>query len=108
MNIIEALGIITRYWPELFPDGQLRPMKMGCEKIYFRTKSQSLPLSARTLTRCLSSVSHSIGYRLTVVAGAVRYDKDGLPCGTVTPEEEADSVQRMEKIKKQQTKGTAE
>lgn len=56
----------------------------------------------------LSSVSYSIGYRLTVVAGAVRYDKDGQPCGTVTPEEEADSVQRMEKIKKQQAKGKAE
>ncbi|EBW9216125.1 conjugal transfer protein, partial [Salmonella enterica subsp. enterica serovar Typhimurium] len=54
------------------------------------------------------SVSYSIGYRLTVVAGAVRYDKDGQPCGTVTPEEEADSVQRMEKIKKQQAKGKAE
>ncbi|HAT1515627.1 TPA: conjugal transfer protein [Morganella morganii] len=109
MNIIEALGIITRYWPELFPDGQLRPMKNGLREDLFQDKkARVLPLSARTLTRCLSSVSHSIGYRLTVVAGAVRYDKDGQPCGTVTPEEEADSVQRMEKIKKQQTKGKAE
>lgn len=109
MNIIEALGIITRYWPELFPDGQLRPMKNGLREDLFQDKkARVLPLSARTLTRCLSSVSHSIGYRLTVVAGAVRYDKDGQSCGTVTPEEEADSVQRMEKIKKQRAKGKAE
>lgn len=38
MNIIEALGIITRYWPELFPDGQLRPMKNGLREDLFQDK----------------------------------------------------------------------
>ncbi|WP_274371691.1 ProQ/FINO family protein [Morganella morganii] len=105
MNIIEALGIITRYWPELFPDGQLRPMKIGLkEDLLLDRKVRELPVSVRTLTRCLSSVSYAGGYRLTVIAGAVRYDKDGQPSGTVTPEEDADSVLRMEKLRKQQVK----
>ncbi|HED3891761.1 TPA: conjugal transfer protein [Morganella morganii] len=105
MNIIEALGIITRYWPELFPDGQLRPMKIGLkEDLLLDRKVRELPVSVRTLTRCLSSVSYVGGYRLTVIAGAARYDKDGQPSGTVTPEEEADSVLRMEKLRKQQVK----
>lgn len=101
MNIIEALGVITRYWPDLFPDGQLRPMKIGLkEELLKDKKARELPVSGRELSRCLSSISYSGGYRLTVVAGAHRYDKEGQPCGTVTPEEEADSVQRLEKIRK--------
>lgn len=109
MNIIEALGIITRYWPELFPDGQLRPMKIGLkEDLLLDRKVRELPVSVRTLTRCLSSISYAGGYRLTVIAGAARYDKDGHSCGTVTPEEEADSVKRLEKLRKRQAKGKAE
>lgn len=109
MNIIEALGIITRYWPELFPDGQLRPMKIGLKEDLLRDKKErELPVSVRTLTRCLSSVSYAGGYRLTVVAGAARYDKDGRQCGTVTPEEEADSVKRLEKLRKRQAKGKSD
>lgn len=108
MNIIEALGIFTRYWPELFPDGQLRPMKIGLKEDLLRDKKErELPVSVRTLTRSLSSVSYAGGYRLTVVAGAARYDKDGRQCGTVTPEEEADSMKRLEKLRKRQAKGKA-
>lgn len=104
MNIIEALGIITRYWPELFPDGQLRPMKIGLKEDLLQDKKvRELPVSVRTLTRCLSSISYAGGYRLTVVAGTARYDKDGKPCGIVTTEEEADSVKRLEKLRKRQT-----
>lgn len=109
MNIIDVLGIITRYWPKLFPDGQLRPMKIGLkEDLLLDRKVRELPVSVRTLTRCLSSVSYAVGYRLTIIAGVARYDKDGQPCGTVTPEEEADSVKRLEKLRKRQAKGKAE
>ncbi|WP_156341103.1 hypothetical protein [Morganella sp. EGD-HP17] len=56
----------------------------------------------QTLTLSLSSVSYAGGYRLTVIAGAARYDKDGHSCGTVTPKEEADSVKRLKALQKGQ------
>ncbi|MBE8614505.1 hypothetical protein CYG68_19255 [Morganella morganii] len=70
--------------------------------------AESGTASVRTLTRCLSSVSNAAGYRLTVIAGAARYDKDRQPGETVTPEEDADSVKRLEKLRKRQAKGKAE
>lgn len=103
MNIIEALSVIVGYWPALFPDGQLRPMKIGLKEDLLRDrKERNLPVSVKTLTRALSAISFAGGYRLTIVTGATRFDKDGQPAGIITAEEEAHSVARIEKIRKQQ------
>lgn len=103
MNIIEALSVIVGYWPALFPDGQLRPMKIGLKEDLLRDrKERNLPVSVKTLTRALSAISFSGGYRLTIVTGATRFDKDGQPAGSVTAEEEAHSVERIDKIRKRQ------
>ncbi|HEM7567106.1 TPA: hypothetical protein U2J78_004967 [Serratia marcescens] len=49
--IIEALSVIVEYWPTLFPDGQLRPMKIGLKEDLLRDrnrKERNLLVSVKT------------------------------------------------------------
>ena len=63
MNIIEVPGIITRYWPELFPDGQLRPMKIGLkDDLLPDRKVRELPVSVRT-NSAFSSLAVSLSIK---------------------------------------------
>lgn len=99
----EAIALITTYWPDLFPDGVLRPMKVGLREDLFDDRQvRQFPISAKQLKRALSAVSHSARYRTTLTLGAPRYDKQGQPCGTVSESDVADTVKRLQRLVKQQ------
>ncbi len=101
----EAIANISAYWPQLFPDGQLRPMAVGTREALFADKKvRELPISYKKLKRSLAAISHSVKYRTTIMPGAVRYDKDGQPNGTVTESDVADTLKRIQKLVKQQSR----
>ena len=103
----EAMANISAYWPHLFPDGQLRPMAVGTrEALFADKKGRELPISYKKLKRSLTAISHSIKYRTTIMPGAVRYDKDGQPNGTVTESDVADTLKRIQRLAKQQSRST--
>ncbi|MEX9217039.1 ProQ/FINO family protein [Providencia rettgeri] len=101
----EAIANLSAYWPQLFPDGQLRPMAVGTrEALFADKKGHELPISYKKLKRSLAAISHSVKYRTTITPGAVRYDKDGQPNGTVTESDVADTLRRIQKLAKQQSR----
>ncbi|ENN8379004.1 conjugal transfer protein [Providencia rettgeri] len=101
----EAIANLLEYWPHLFPDGQLRPMAVGTrEALFADKKGRELPISYKKLKRSLAAISHSVKYRTTIMPGAVRYDKDGQPNGTVTESDVADTLRRIQKLAKQQSR----
>lgn len=103
----EAIANISAYWPQLFPDGQLRPMAVGTREALFADKKvRELPISYKKLKRSLAAISHSVKYRTTIMPGAVRYDKDGQPNGAVTESDVADTLKRIQRLAKQQSRPT--
>lgn len=101
----EAIENLSEHWPHLFPDGQLRPMAVGTrEALLADKKVRELPISYNKLKRSLAAISHSVKYRTTIMPGAVRYDKDGQPNGTVTESDVADTLKRIQKLAKQQSR----
>ncbi|EUD07246.1 ProQ/FINO family protein [Providencia alcalifaciens R90-1475] len=98
----EAIANLSEYWSYLFPDGQLRPMAIGTrEALFTDKKARELPISNKKLKRSLAAISHSMKYRTTIMPGAIRYDKDGQPNGTVTESDVADTLKRIQKLAKQ-------
>ncbi|HHR6038858.1 TPA: ProQ/FINO family protein [Providencia alcalifaciens] len=100
-----AIANLSEYWPHLFPNGQLRPMAVGIrEALFADKKALELSISYKTMKRSLAAISHSVKYRTTIMPGAVRYDKDGQPSGTVTELDVADTLKRIQKLAKQQSR----
>ncbi|WP_334472516.1 ProQ/FINO family protein [Arsenophonus sp. PmNCSU2021_1] len=78
----EAISQITTFWPNLFPENQLRPMKIGVQHDMWQdVKDKSLPIARRRLRACLGSIVHHADYRALIQLGAFRYDKDGQIAG---------------------------
>ena len=101
----EAIANLSAYWPQLFPNGQLRPMAVGTrEALFADKKARELPISTKKLKRSLAAISHSVKYRTTIMPGAVRYDKEGQPNGTVTESDVANTLKRIQKLAKQQSR----
>ncbi|WP_272520901.1 ProQ/FINO family protein [Providencia sp. PROV223] len=105
LSLEEAIANISEYWPHLFPNEQLRPMSIGTREVLLADKNaRKLPISTKKLKRSLAAISHSMKYRTTIMPGAVRYDKDGQPNGTVTESDVADTLKRIQKLAKQQSR----
>ncbi|EMB8480643.1 conjugal transfer protein [Providencia rettgeri] len=101
----EAITNLSEHWPHLFPEGQLRPMAVGIrESLFADKKARELPISYKKLKRSLAAISHSVKYRTTIMPGAVRYDKDGQPNGAVTESDVADTLKRIQRLAKQQSR----
>ncbi|SPP32655.1 Fertility inhibition protein [Arsenophonus endosymbiont of Aleurodicus floccissimus] len=92
----EAISQITTFWPYLFPDGKLCPMKIGIQQDMWKdVKGKSLPIARRHLKACLGSIGHHTDYRALIQLGAFRYDKDGQKVSEVTQADVDDNLQRL-------------
>ncbi|MDR5614929.1 ProQ/FINO family protein [Arsenophonus sp.] len=92
----EAILQITTFWPYLFPDGKLRPMKIGIQQdMWQEVKENGLAIARRRLRACLGSIGHHTDYRALIQLGAFRYDKDGQRVGEVTEADVEDSQKRL-------------
>ncbi|HGJ5883170.1 ProQ/FINO family protein [Arsenophonus sp.] len=92
----EAISQITTFWPYLFPDGKLCPMKIGIQQdMWQEVKEKSLPIARRRLRACLGSIGHHTDYRALIQLGANRYDKSGQKVGEVTEADVEDNLRRL-------------
>ncbi|MDR5615087.1 ProQ/FINO family protein [Arsenophonus sp.] len=92
----EAILQITTFWPNLFPENQLRPMKIGIQQdMCQEVKEKDLPIARRRLRACLGSIGYHTDYRALIQLGAFRYDKDGQIAGEVTQADVEDNLQRL-------------
>ncbi|HGJ5856708.1 ProQ/FINO family protein (plasmid) [Arsenophonus nasoniae] len=108
----EAISQITTFWPYLFPDSELRPMKIGIQQdMWQEVKEKGLPIARKRLKACLGSIGHHVDYRALIQLGAFRYDKDGQMAGEVTQADVEDNLQRLarrNKLTHQSTDGHAD
>ncbi|WGL93987.1 ProQ/FINO family protein [Arsenophonus nasoniae] len=92
----EAILQITTFWPNLFPDSALRPMKIGIQQdMWQEVKEKSLPIARKRLRGCLGSIGHHADYRALIQLGVFRYDKEGQMVGEVTQADVEDNLQRL-------------
>ncbi|WGM03952.1 ProQ/FINO family protein [Arsenophonus nasoniae] len=92
----EAISQISTFWPYLFPDGKLCPMKIGIQQdMWQEVKEKSLPIARKRLRACLGSIGHHADYRALIQLEAFRYDKDGHIVGEVTEADVEDNLQRL-------------
>ncbi|PAV00212.1 hypothetical protein CBG25_19535 [Arsenophonus sp. ENCA] len=97
----EAILQITTFWPILFPENQLRPMKIGIQQdMWQEVKEKGFPIARRRLRACLGSIGYHADYRVLIQLGASRYDKDGQIAGEVTKVDVEDNLQRLARRKK--------
>ncbi|HGJ5877837.1 MAG TPA: ProQ/FINO family protein, partial [Arsenophonus nasoniae] len=98
----EAISQISTFWPNLFPNGKLCPMKIGIQQdMWQEVKKKSLPIARRRLRACLGSIGYHADYRALIQLGAFRYDKDGQIAGEVTQADVEDNLQRLARRNKQ-------
>ncbi|WP_334472329.1 ProQ/FINO family protein [Arsenophonus sp. PmNCSU2021_1] len=92
----EAISQISTFWPYLFPDGKLCPMKIGIQQdMWQEVKERSFPITRRRLRACLGSIGYHADYRALIQLGAFRYDKDGQIVGEVIQADVDDNLQRL-------------
>ncbi|PAV02441.1 hypothetical protein CBG25_10865 [Arsenophonus sp. ENCA] len=98
----EAISQITTFWPSLFPENQLRPMKIGIQQdMWQEVKEKGFTISRRRLRACLGSIGYHADYRALIQLGAFRYDKDGQIVGEVTQADVEDNLQRLARRNKE-------
>lgn len=97
----EAISQITTFWYNLFPENQLRPMKIGIQQdMWQELKEKGLPIARRRLRACLGSIGYHADYRALIQLGAFRYDKEGQIVGEVTQADVDDNLKRLAKRNK--------
>lgn len=101
LPLAEAISQISIFWPDLFPEHQLRPMKIGIQQdMWQEVKEKCLPITRRRLRACLGSIGHHANYRALIHLSASRYDKDGQVAGEVTQADVEDNLQRLVRLNK--------
>ncbi|HGJ5881361.1 MAG TPA: ProQ/FINO family protein [Arsenophonus nasoniae] len=92
----EAISQITTFWPNLFPENQLRPMKIGIQQdMWQEVKERGFSITKKRLKSCLGSTGHHTDYRCLIQLSAFRYDKDGQIAGVVNQADVEDNLQRL-------------
>ncbi|QRN41366.1 MAG: conjugal transfer protein [Neisseriaceae bacterium] len=92
MPVSEATENLQTYWPDIFSQGKVKPLQVGIlNHLKADAKNRNLPLSGRMIKRCLSSLTYTVEYRLSIQSGQARYDKDGQICARIDEVDELDS-----------------
>ncbi|MDR5614623.1 ProQ/FINO family protein [Arsenophonus sp.] len=98
----EAISQISAFWPNLFTEHQLRPMKIGIQQdMWQEVKEKGLPIARKWLRACLGSIGYHADYRALIQLGAFRYDKDGQIVGEINQADVDDNLQRLARRNKQ-------
>ncbi|MCV2502620.1 MAG: ProQ/FINO family protein [Neisseriaceae bacterium] len=96
MPVSEATKILQTYWSCLFDGDQIKPLQIGIlQSLKQDARDRNLPITGKTIKHCLSSLTYTLSYRLSIQSGQARYDKDGQVCGYITAADELDSKQRI-------------
>lgn len=97
----QAIVEIRKYWPQLFPKGELVPMQVGIKKkLKADHRERALPVNWERIKACLRGIGNSLAYHELIVVGAKRYDKDGREVDIVSEGAVAYSKKKMKQIKK--------
>lgn len=87
---------LTELWPDLFSREALKPLKVGIfDDLMQDLAVRGLAFGPGALRATLASYAQCPRYYRALMAGGVRYDLKGQPCGEVTPQEQQDAETRL-------------
>ncbi|EHH7638279.1 TPA: proQ/FINO family protein [Escherichia coli] len=87
---------LIELWPDLFSRETPKPLKVGIfDDLMQDIAARGLTFGPGALRATLASYAQSPRYYRALIAGAVRYDLKGQPCGEVTPQERQEAETRL-------------
>ncbi|ELC2816140.1 ProQ/FinO family protein [Salmonella enterica] len=88
------------FWPELFDLENPKPLKTGVlNDIQRDIAARNLAIGAGVLKSAIASYTRRIRYKKAIAAGGARYDLNGQPCGEVTPEQQQEAADDINRAK---------
>ncbi|EBQ4836475.1 proQ/FINO family protein [Salmonella enterica subsp. arizonae] len=91
---------VLAFWPELFNLDEPKPLKVGVlDDIQRDIVARGLVIGAGVLKAAIASYTRRIRYKKALAAGGVRYDLNGQPCGEITPEQQQEAADDINKTK---------
>lgn len=91
---------VLAFWPELFNTDNPKPLKTGVlNDIQRDIAARGLVIGAGVLKSAIASYTRRIRYKKAIAAGGARYDLNGQPCGEVTPEQQQEAADDINRAK---------
>ncbi|ECC6922321.1 proQ/FINO family protein [Salmonella enterica] len=91
---------ILAFWPELFNLEEPKPLKVGVlDDIQRDIAARGLVIGAGVLKVAIASYTRRIRYKKVIAAGGSRYDLNGQRCGEITPEQQREAADDINKAK---------
>ena len=95
----QARQLLTCLWPKAFDFDAPRPLKVGItDDMLAAAKERNIPLQLSDIRTCLRIFTMRTRYQKSLVKGGDRFDLNGEPCGTVTPEQQEMAKQTLRNI----------
>ncbi|ECI5659700.1 proQ/FINO family protein [Salmonella enterica subsp. diarizonae] len=91
---------VLAFWPELFSLDNPKPLKVGVlDDIQRDIAARDLTIGAGVLKAAIASYTRRIRYKKALAAGGARYDLNGQRCGEITPEQQREAADDINKAK---------
>ncbi|HAF4709409.1 TPA: proQ/FINO family protein [Salmonella enterica] len=91
---------VLAFWPELFNLDNPKPLKTGVlNDIQRDIAARNLTIGAGVLKSAIASYTRRIRYKKAIAAGGARYDLNGQPCGEVTPKQQQEAADDINRAK---------
>lgn len=92
---------LMELWPDLFSQETPKPLKVGIyDDLIQDVAVRGLPFGPGVLRAAVMSYTQCPRYYRALMAGGMRYDLKGQPCGEVTEQEQKDAETRLMMLKK--------
>lgn len=91
---------LAGYWPAVFNREAPKPLKEGIvDDLLQDIATRGLEFGTGALRAAVMSYIQCPRYYVALVAGGLRYDLNGQPCGEVTAEQQESAAERLRKIR---------
>lgn len=91
---------VLAFWPELFNLDEPKPLKVGVlDDIQQDIAARGLTIGAGVLKAAIASYTRRIRYKKAIAAGGVRHNLNGQPCGEITPEQQQEAADDINRAK---------
>ncbi len=91
---------VLALWPALFDLENPKPLKVCVlDDMQRDIAARGLVIGTGVLKASIISYTRHIRYKKALAAGGTRYDLNGQPCGEVTPKQQQEATDELEKSK---------
>lgn len=96
----KQIGLLAEFWPVLFDPDNPKPLKIGIhDDMEQDVIRRGLTLEAGKLKTALACYARRMKYQKALAAGGARYDLNGEPYGEITPEQQQEAADDINRAK---------